>query len=128
MEKNLLTPRYRVENPYPEMGRHNIEVGDILTDNSITAVTNQNGDAIFAFEWETFPNIFKPLSWWEERALEDMPEYVKSGQGNSVRKVKGYELHWNKIILDGGKVRSISQWFPATLTEYQSFINGNSNK
>jgi hypothetical protein len=122
--EQLLMPRYKVIADYP-MSSH--AVGDVLTYLIGGTFVNER-IRVKEDSLQNYPAIFKPLSWWEERALEDMPEYVKSGQGNSVRKVKGYELHWNKIILDGGKVRSISQWFPATLTEYQSFINGNSNK
>lgn len=74
---DLLKPRNKVIGPYPEMERHNVKVGDILTEGTRYETTrNQNGDAVFTFEWETFPNIFRKLEWHEDREPDQMPQYV----------------------------------------------------
>lgn len=30
---------------------------------------------------DRFPHLFRPMPWWEGRKPEDMPEYIKYGQG-----------------------------------------------
>lgn len=58
---DLLTPRFKVIADY--IG-NNVEVGTIFTSD-------------IGEYYEKFPANFKRLEWWEERKLEEMPEYVK---------------------------------------------------
>jgi hypothetical protein len=121
--EDLLKPRYRVSRPYPEMERHNIKVGDILTDpGGNQAVRNQTGDAIVPFEWETFPNIFEPLPWWQER--DDLPDFLKHKNKNRVVRVYGYRLFGDCFMPEDDLVfpESLSNWLPATEAEYIEYI------
>lgn len=76
--QELLKPRVKVIAPWPEMERWLARVGDILTDpGGNETVRNQNDDAVPTFEWETFPHLFRKLEWFDERDIEDMPDYVR---------------------------------------------------
>lgn len=86
--EDLMKPRYKViadyfYNPY--------KIGDIITvlydDRSVHLTTTHYRDE-FGGEVEQancfnpkrlndYPHIFQPLEWWQERAIGDLPEYVK---------------------------------------------------
>lgn len=38
-------------------------------------------------EFTPYPHLFQPLEWWEERKVEDMPEYVRHTSVNKIEKV-----------------------------------------
>lgn len=116
-EKNnvpSMKKRYRCVVKYPG---GNWEKGEIITDeefmfyNQKESITN-------------YPDCFKELFWWEERDFDVLEEikYVKTHGGNSVRTVKEFQLRWEKIVLDGGKVRPIKHWIPATQQEYETYL------
>lgn len=65
--KQLLTPRYKVISAYPGMGRDGFKVGSVLEAGRVTDVMYYN----------EYPHIFKPMKWWEERELKDMPKKVQ---------------------------------------------------
>jgi len=77
--EELLKKRRKVISPYPEMERHNIKVGDIITisESAMYADKTQDGNPVVAIDHEIFPAIFKEIAWWEKRDVSDMPEYVK---------------------------------------------------
>lgn len=76
--EELLKPRYKVIADYPSSP---FFINDILPnalkewqrDNERTKATLN--------ECEKYPAIFKKLEWWEEREIEDMPEYLKDDNG-----------------------------------------------
>lgn len=118
--EELMKPRYKVIADYPKSLYH---VGDIL-----------NGgwgseDCIYCDtdgpRWRHYPHLFRPLEWWEERKPEDMPQYVKSLGGNSVRTVDHFEMSREKVIFEGGIIRPVYKWHPATIEEYNTYINKN---
>ncbi len=73
--EELMKPRYKVVDSFPFNKFY--KVGDILTDDGKTVVTNQDGEVMFACEFNNYPNVFQSLEWWEERKIEDMPKYLK---------------------------------------------------
>lgn len=97
---------------------------------------------------EKYPHLFKPLQWWEDRKLEEMPAYVKQeGMVDSRDKpipdrVIKVDKHWaNTATKPYGnyKVFSSSEdphnhlysqmysdWQPATHEEYLTYINSKS--
>jgi len=96
--EQLMQPRYKVVVDYPHSP---------FTDNQIICLQNVGGywryswaehDGI-EFETESFfkdyPHLFKPMAWWEERDVKDMPEYVKSlvGSEHRIYKVFNQLLH-----------------------------------
>jgi hypothetical protein len=132
--EELLIPRYKVIAPWPEMERWLARVGDILTDNGKTAVKNQNGDLVPAFEWETFPHLFRKLHWWEEREESEMPEHVRP------KNPEEYQEQFGEVVLHVDKRTSglhqfhatnlfqlasmrWSEWLPATESDYLDYIN-----
>src|SRR6476620_10336839 len=48
-------------------------------------------------EWELkkFPHLFKELQWWEERSLDEMPEYIIDNTSKPKRVIKVDEWHIN---------------------------------
>ncbi len=60
--QELLQPRFKVITDYPNSP---YSIGDIYPDYIIGDLVRQ------------YPHIFKPLQWWEERKIEDMPTYFK---------------------------------------------------
>lgn len=120
--EQLLMPRYKVIADYP-MSSH--AVGDVLTYLIGGTFVNER-IRVKEDSLQNYPAIFKPLSWWEERALEDMPEYVKevmktdfgeSDKGTFT--IEKYDSDYVFIML------AHIDYIPSTLTEYQSFINSN---
>jgi len=90
-KEQLLQDRYKVINPYPHSP---YEVGDLveITDTgtsfhcTTTRVWNtfteefDDCDNYWSIKLiETFPNLFRKLSWWEDRDV--LPDYVKSKLG-----------------------------------------------
>lgn len=133
-KEELLKDRYKVIGPYPEMERHNVKVGDILTEGDrFTTTRNQNGDAVFTFEWETFPNIFRKLYWWENRDFDLSGMYIRAGELNSTHSY--YKLTekiesqhgelWRMEGRLGEHVYPLNQpgIYPATEQEFTAFIN-----
>lgn len=116
-----MIPRYKVIADWP--GSLSIEVGQIITGN-----VGEVGAEMFRLD--AFPHLFRKLNWWEERKVEDMPEYVKWD-------VDIYPT-WKKIMkvdkwnsngsFDHENVTiSVINCFPATEQQYNDYINSKSN-
>jgi len=108
--------RFRVIADYPGMSRNgNYKVGDILIDDKKNAVRKENGDPVFACDFEKYPHLFKKLKWWD--GLSEMPEYIF--YKNEVHKI----IKWNNEF--GTSVDD--KWFfyadisPATEKEFLSY-------
>lgn len=134
--KNLLTPRCQViadyfYSPY--------KIGDIIEPNERGTVhltttvqydsfDGQNHDVVNYMPFETvkkYPHLFKTLNWWQQRAAEDMPEYLKDYiQGKIV--VKVYQYLSDGFISDTNKQTGYASplhiFVPATKEEYENFI------
>jgi hypothetical protein len=116
--EKLLQPRYKVIADYP--GSH-LNNGEIITPN----VDEKYMDD---YDLSKYPAIFKPLSWWEDRLPEDMPEYLKGITGE-VEKVEKYDFDTDTIYLEGGYPFSLKLHLrfrsPATPDEYTSYLTNN---
>ena len=70
--EELLRRRWKVIADYPKSVYN---VGDILNGGW------RSEDLIYCDtdgpRWSHYPHLFKELEWWEERAIEDLPDYVK---------------------------------------------------
>lgn len=119
MTTNLMTPRYLVIADYPLM---RCKLGEILeADMTLTA------DILATKEYDKYPHLFRPLSWWEFREEKDMPEYVKV-HGNEIHKVRKWNIFRGHAIantLDGTTQYDFnaSECIPSTATEYEQFKN-----
>jgi len=88
--EELMQPRYKVIADWPF--RKNFEVGEIVILNKefspnykMYEVKDCQGLQVYITSFfEKFPLQFKKLEWWEDRKVEDMPEYIigrKRGEG-----------------------------------------------
>lgn len=84
--EELLKPRYKVIADYPtytgESRKYSHKKGDVIVFDTLDEVylwkeQESDGTQCSKDHFDKYPAIFKKLEWWEERADEDMPEYVK---------------------------------------------------
>lgn len=117
-KKELLKPRYKVIADYPD---GIWEVGDIIHD----GFKGWQGIA------PDYPHLFKPLQWWEERELKDMPEYLTyQFMPDSPLKVKKVDNHFTNSAGNPNRFgfmaqddfHSYSKTTPATEQEYNDYI------
>jgi hypothetical protein len=113
--KELLKPRFKVISDYPNS---NYKVGEIIESTEIFE------EGCPAFQFDTYPHIFKKLNWWEYRTKEQMPKKLKSlcckdKEGFDIDKEEAYKiLDWDMRTLDGiidydkKQVCSLTAWNP----------------
>ena len=105
--EELLKPRWKVIADYP---KSQFKVGEIIE--------SKTG---FLYCFEDYPHLFQPLQWWEERKLEDMPEYVNYNGGiykveSPLTIIDGY------IYTEGAVIEcQLKLSLPATISEYESY-------
>ena len=97
--EELLKPRYLVIADYPNSL---FAVGEILHEFCDTVSRYRTWyyapekDSNFYTETINYPHLFRPLQWWENRAIEDMPEYVWATSLIS-GKVGVFKIAWELI-------------------------------
>lgn len=115
--KELMTPRYKAIADYPR-GAH------------------QKGDVFICIDWlhedlefyDQYPHLFRKLEWWEERAVDDMPEYIKNISSGRIEKVIDKTNDDPEVITvighDGSKkYRSLRHVLPSTEGEFINNLN-----
>lgn len=138
--EELLQPRRKVLIDYPDS---EYSVGQVIhfKDKS-TAYTGTNewqsefiknknggGGGMRCIKYfEPYPLIFRPMEWWEERKVEDMPEYVKDenepGEYEIIKVQKWEFVNGQAIGIAyhnhaGGY--SVTYLLPATEQEYNEY-------
>src|SRR6185312_11120021 len=73
----LLLPRFECINSAPFGFSKYCSIGTIYTSDSLGHFKLDDGTEIMDSIFVGNPHLFKPLNWWEHRAIEDMPEYVR---------------------------------------------------
>lgn len=91
--EELLKERYKVIAP-DTSGRW--PVGEVYTFNREVAQTydywiNSKGEGVTFNFFSAFPHLFKPLAWYEEREVGEMPQYVRNEDGEIIK-----ILSWEK--------------------------------
>ena len=123
--EELLMPRIKCTTKFLGMKREGWEVG------TICEVTKDTDDAVFILSLPNqYPLNFKPLNWWEERKVEDMPDYVKWDVGiyPTWKKIMKVDKWNSNGSFDHENVTiSVINCFPATEQQYNDYINSNSN-
>jgi len=119
--EELLKPRYIVINDYPNSI---FDIGEILDEEYV-------GKSSFN-ELKNFPHIFKPLEWWEELNLEDLPKYLKTDVygKNLFRKVEEYfyeplnnvDLCFKAYYVGELRTYLMEIFLPSTEEEYLEYI------
>ena len=136
--ENLMMPRYKVIADYP----HNpYKVGDLLEEFTNTAfklTVTYNGNSMDETQANTYPasaiekmpHLFRKLNWWEERKVEDMPDYVKWDVGiyPTWKKIMKVDKWNSNGSFDHENVTiSVINCFPSTEQQYNDYINSKSN-
>lgn len=97
--EKLMKPRWKVIADYP---KSLYNVGDILNGNWMSE------DCIYCDtegpRWRHYPHLFKPLQWWEEREIIDLPEYVK--------------VNSEYTSLFFGNIHKVKEWFADANGDY----------
>lgn len=141
--EELLRPRYKVIADYPNS---EFEVGTIINfpnkrdyytgndewESEFVRDKNQGGQFKFCIKKiEPFPHLFKKLEWWEDRAIEDMPEYVRFKErvlkvSRWLSDIEDVENGWCELVERGYDCHT-SHLLPATESEYTNYINSKQN-
>jgi argonaute-like protein implicated in RNA metabolism and viral defense len=117
--EELLQPRFKVIANFPDSTRN---IGDIIyVDNKKEKYWSENYE-----KWlSTFPHLFKKLEWFEDRKIEDLPEYLKDEFG--VDKVLEYKLNINQVVCSNKDslffTEFIGNYQPSTKEEYEANNN-----
>jgi hypothetical protein len=114
--EELLMPRYKVIADYPGMD-DSYEIGEVLKP-AYTGIV------------DAYPHLFRKLNWWEERKVEDMPDYVKWDVGiyPTWKKIMKVDKWNSNGSFDHENVTiSVINCFPATEQQYNDYINSKSN-
>lgn len=136
MEKDLMTPRYEVVADWP--------MNVVFTIGEIVVNPLWHYFSLGHKEWhmKDLPHLFKSLSWWEKRTVEEMPEYLKRiiirGSFHPGIKIGDViKVKWDWDYFDKEKYPEVKMlcftyggeyyhdeycFLPATLTEYQSYL------
>lgn len=134
-EKDLLKPRYKQISSFPFFGTPflrqklalrfivgKIFVMDIVDEDGSSTSDGSYGEDFF----KDYPHLFKRLEWWEERAKEDLPEYIKGKTTGHLYQVKEYhylDTEEGMALTINGRWRILRDMQPATLEEYTTYIN-----
>jgi hypothetical protein len=128
----LLKPRYKVIADYPGCP---YEIGTILyVDDEGELFSPIAGYApsiikIMESEASKFNHFLKPLQWWEDRELDQMPRYVKCIATPDQKIMPGdvFKLAWIEPGWGTDHVHTIflytNCYIPATESEYNTYTN-----
>ncbi len=118
--QELLRKRVIVENKWPGC---NFTVGDILINDGDyywqVGVLVWRGK-VHKTHIEPYPYLMRPLSWWEGRDENDMPEYLKAPSGIIVTVNDRKEFVGRSYANDLEYL--YADFLPATQSEYDPFI------
>jgi hypothetical protein len=137
----LLKPRYKVIADFYQNQKsikdNQIKVGDLfmnyIPQQNIVwrRISNNKWEDITIHCPDQYPHLFRRLEWWEERQLNEMPEYVKEVDGkiHHVTFIEEYGFIWMQAV--NGEV--VSTWAvsekvmcffePATQAEFEEYQN-----
>lgn len=122
--EELLQPRFKVIANFPDNTRN---IGDIIyVDNKKEKYWSDNYE-----KWlSTFPHLFKKLEWFEDRKVEDLPEYLKDEfeTYDGYYKVLKYHLNLGTVNVINNKYGLLNDQFiqtfqPSTKEEYEANNN-----
>lgn len=116
---DLLRPRFKVIADYPSS---HFKVGSIKQ-----CAEKESGDVNF---YKQYPHLFQELFWWQERKVEDMPEYVKVTRRNghlpegAIYKVEEWRIiKGNFWACNPRHYIHADNHEPSTESEYTQYIN-----
>lgn len=133
--EELLKKRVKLIEPYPGC-TFDIGVIFIQINNKSSFYEPINSSVTDLVRYpDKYPVNFKVLEWWEDRDIEDMPEYVKTIEDKSINylvyQINGYNFKEDTILITNAKGEKncplslkyfIKNTLPATLEEYNQYI------
>lgn len=132
--EELLNPRYKVIAGWPNAA---IPVATILTlKGSTWEAATPMGESpwyrIDEYDFNEWPHLFKKLEWYEDRQLEEMPEYIKFyvplpqkvKYGKVVNWIPKIDCMWVQVESNPSQNLVLgSEDFPCTKEEYNQYIS-----
>ena len=94
--EELLKPRIKFIAPYPNSNKHFKSIGEIGVMVGSVNYEFPSGFYISKIYADTLTANFEKLQWWENRSIEDMPEYVWATSLIS-GKVGVFKIAWELI-------------------------------
>lgn len=147
--EELMKPRYKCiadypQAPYNEGDEHKFIEGDLLIQCNVNGAITFKRHGRLGFmsvgvpccaHPEKYPKVFRPLLWWEERTIEELPAYVKLNPGNTFGTDEVFKVIEIKEYVDGIGLKikpdvnpiELKCLLPSNETEYESYINQNNN-
>jgi hypothetical protein len=126
--EDLLKPRVKVISPWPNMDEdYAIAVGDVLKLGKPVKRRARSGGRFIPTKEFTgeYPHLFKELAWYEEREddfFKNIKYWKVVGKEYEVVK-KGSVITANDFKWWGFDKDELSNFFPATEAEYQSYLS-----
>ena len=122
--EDLLKPRIKVIAPSPFVTD---KVGDYLERRGVSefgfGIKTKGKMAFYPKEaFKEWPHIFREMDWWEDRKLENLPEYIKSKRGNIVHKVTKWLNTGLCRVRDKPYSCFVELFIPATREEYEQYL------
>jgi hypothetical protein len=114
--EELMKPRYKVVADYPNAFAI---VGSVWHEDERAHYVMHHEE----LDVEKYPHLFKKLQWWEERDIEDLPQYIKwtNSEGHFVRHTPEWKYIKEDLymMLDGKDYAKVHKDdLPATIEEY----------
>jgi len=134
MTHELLTPRYKVEADYPNSP---FKVGDILMieKHELHEFVRHGHLVTLHSTIQQYPHLFRRMNWWEQRQIDDMPEYVKCVDSDCTEYFKVTDWVFSEeenclCKVDDDVYTGIGYDYegnitPATETEYLDYLKNN---
>lgn len=122
--KELLNPRFKVIANYP-MSKYSI--GDIIQSEKDACIYGTDEEEKDMHNLKNYPAIFKLLQWWEDRKVEDTPEYLLYKNNGICFKPSFIELEFGKYYetdkqrLDNDGFNLSNTILPAIEQDYLTF-------
>jgi hypothetical protein len=126
-KEELLRPRYKVINIWPDMDKMALCQGEIITlDKQFVnkqACIRRGDSTLYDAFFDNYPHLFQPLEWWEERAPEDMPKYLKWVYTGVICKYHRHLGAYFYLEDDNSFGYALTNTIPATIADYNAWKN-----
>jgi hypothetical protein len=122
-KEELLKPRWKIIAAIPFKEEEDFwKVGEILDRDWGWHGNDEDG---FKYHISDYPHLFKKLEWWEERKVEEMPEYLKWRDTGVVCKPSKFRDNYFFLADDDLFAYSFAYVDIATLEEYNEYKTTN---
>lgn len=117
-KEELLKPRYKTLCRYPDSP---LRIGQIINGETFNVTGGTK------FHCADYPSIFQKLEWWNDREVNELPEYLKIE--DMVIKVDvylkdvGFNFYYGESAGYGKRSFEETNPIPATESEYLTYIN-----